>query len=93
MAKEKKRIRKAFEAFKLVDELAPEDWLSAGDELRRVARRLGLPYLMLLVEYYRHVTPRMVTLADVTEWNDTPAAREVLVEMWAREATPAKAVA
>ena len=91
--KERKRIKRAFETFKLMDELAPEDWLEAGAELRRVARRIGVPYLMLLLDYYKRVTPRVGTLGDIEEWNAAPAARAVLTDAWASAVAPAKAVA
>lgn len=93
MAKETKRIRRAFETFKLMDELAPQDWLNAGDEVRTVAGRLGVPYLMLLLDYYRHVSPHVVMLRDIAEWNENTAAQQVLADAWAREVAATKAVA
>ena len=90
--KERKRIKRAFETFKLMDELAPEDWLTTGDELRNVARRVGVPYLMLLLDFYKRVSPRVVTLRDIEEWNATPAAQSVLADAWA-SVTASKAVA
>ena len=90
--KERKRIKRAFETFKLMDELAPEDWLEAGAELRRVARRIGVPYLMLLLDHYKRVTPCVIALRDIEEWNATPAARDVLADAWASGAA-SKAVA
>lgn len=90
--KERKRIRKAYEAYRLTEELAPPDWPDS-EELRPIARRLGVPYLMLLLEFYRTVQPSTVTLEDIEEWNASSAAQQVLAEAWAREAAAEKAVA
>lgn len=92
-SEEERRVAEAFATYRLLDELGPEDWPN-DDDLRKIARRLGLPYLMLLLDWYQQITPRKVKLADLDEFNQTPAARRVLEQAWGAEACPAgKAVA
>ena len=65
--------------------LAQYDFLEAHaevmpEDVRALAKELGVPPLFLLIAFYANCSPVMVSIADVDEWNADPAAREVLIE-------------
>ena len=87
------RTAVAFGIYKLLEDLSPADW-PGPDDLRDIAARLGVPYLLLLLDYYTEVEPPRITLEDIAAWNASPAAQRVLASAWAaRAAAATKAVA
>lgn len=78
-------IRNGFEQFRLLAEVGPMDWPDLPD-LRYLAKRLGVPYLLLLLENQSGFNDPYVTIDDLAEWQASPAAQRVLAETWAQDA-------
>jgi len=81
---EEARLRTAFETYRLLDEIGPEGWPGSGD-LRDIAERLDVPYLMLLLDHYERMSDGHLTLVDIAEWNASAVAQRVLSAAWVQE--------